>query len=104
MIKKFKNGNILMNTKKDIKSGYYDDSNIESFYHNECFMNDITFTYIDGIPYFIDINTRLAYDSPFYLFKDFIDYMYTKKKLRLYPYGKRISEDLINKYLDNMDW
>ena len=103
MIKKFKNGNILMSTKRDIIMGYYDDNNIENFYHDECFMNDITFTYIDGIPYFIDVNTRLAYDSPFYYFSDFIYHMYTKKKLRLYPYDKRISEELCNKYLDNID-
>ena len=102
MIKKLKNGNILMNIKKDIKSGYYDDNNIENFYHNECFMNDIYFTYIDGMPYFIDCNTRLAYDSPFYLFRDFISYMYTNKKLKLYPYDKRVSEELCNRYLDNM--
>ena len=103
MIAKFKDGNILMSTKRDFLMGYYDDNNIESFYHDECFMQDITFTYIDGMAYFIDFNTGLVYDSPYYLFTDFINHMYTKKKLRLYPYGKRISEELYNKYLDNMD-
>ena len=104
MIKKFKNGSILMNVKRDFLIGYYDSGNIENFYHDECFMNDITFGYINGIAYFIDFNSSLVYDSPFYLFKDFIEYMCTKKKLKLYPYGKRISEELINKYLDNEDW
>ena len=101
MITKFKNGNILMSVKRDLLMGYYDDNNIENFYHDECFMNDITFTYIDGVPYFIDCNTGLVYDSPYYDFRDFINHMYTKKKLRLYPYGKRISEELFNKYLIN---
>ena len=104
MITKFKNGNILMSTKRDFLLGYYDDNNIENFYHNECFMNDITFTYIDGIPYFIDCNTGLVYDSPYYLFTDFINHMHTKKKLRLFPYDKKISKELYNKYLINMFW
>ena len=104
MITKFKNGKILMSTKRDFLMGYYNESNIENFYHDECSMNYITFTYIDGMPYFIDINTRLVYDSPFYLFIDFINHMRTKKKLRLYPHDKRISEELCNKYLDNIDW
>lgn len=104
MIKKFKNGNILMSTKKDIIMGYYDSDNIEKFYYDDCFMSDIAFGYIDGIPYFIDCNTRLVYDSPFYYFSDFIYHMYTKKKLKLYPYGKKISHELCNKYLDNIDW
>ena len=103
MIKKFKNGNIVMNIKKDIKNGYYDGENIENFYHDECFMCDIYFTYIHGEPYFIDINTRLAYDSPFYYYTDFITHMYKKKKLKLYPHGKRISEEICNIYLDNED-
>ena len=104
MIKKYKNGNIIMSVKRDFLMGYYNSDNIEKFYSDECFMCDIYFTYIDGIPYFIDLNTRLVYDSPFYLFIDFINHMRTKKKLRLYPYGKKISEELCNKYLDNIDW
>ena len=104
MIKKFKNGNILMSTKKDIIRGYYDSDNIENFYHDECFMNDITFTYIDGVAYFIDCNTGLVYDSPYYLFTDFIIHMYTKKKLRIYPYGRKMSRELFYKYLDNIDY
>ena len=103
MIKKFKNGNILMSVKRDFIMGYYDNDNIENFYHDECFMNDITFTYIDGIPYFIDCNSGLIYDSPFYLFSDFINHMLTKKKLRLYPYEKSISKVLFYKYLDNIN-
>ena len=67
-------------------------------------MNDITFTNIDGIPYFIDSITCLVYDSPFYLFSDFINHMSTKKKLRLYPYGKKMSRELYYKYFYNEDW
>ena len=104
MIKKYKNGNILMSTKRDIIRGYYDDNNIENFYHDECFMCDITFGYINGIAYFIDFNTSLVYDSPFYYFSDFLYYMYTKKKLKLHPNDKRISHELCNRYLDNIDW
>ena len=103
MIKKFKNGNILMSVKRDFIMGYYDNDNIENFYHDECFMNDITFTYIDGVPYFIDCNGGLVYDSQFYLFTDFINHMSTKKKLRLYPYDKATSKVLFYKYLDNIN-
>ena len=31
MIKKFKNGNILMTVKRDFIMGYYDNENIENF-------------------------------------------------------------------------
>ena len=103
MIKKFKNGNILLSVKRDFLKGYYDSDNIENFYHDECFMNDITFTYIDGIPYFIDCITCLVYESPFYMFSDFINHMGTKKKLRLYPYDKNMSRELYYKYFYNID-
>ena len=103
MITKFKNGNILMSVTRDLKSGYYDKNNIENFYHDECFMKDIAFTYIDDIPYFIDCNSGLVYDSPFLSFNDFINHMLTKKKLRLYPYEKSVSKVLFYKYLDNIN-
>ena len=101
MIKKFKNGNILMSVTRDLKSGYYDKNNIENFYHDECFMNDIVFTYIDGLPYFIDCYQAKAYESPYYLFTDFINHMLEKGKLRLYPCED--SKELFYKYLDNIN-
>ena len=39
MIKKFKNGNIVLSIKEELKSGYFEPNihSVEGFYHNDMF-------------------------------------------------------------------
>ena len=90
MIKKFKNGNIVLDIREDIKKGYYEKTieSIEKFYNNDMGMEDL---------YIIDYNTGLVYDLPGgYMFKDFLEELLEKGKIKLIPYGKKISKELIN--------
>ena len=43
MIKKFKNGNIVLDIREDIKKGYYEKTieSIENFYHDEMYIGDL---------------------------------------------------------------
>ena len=99
MIKKFKNGNIVLDIRDDIKSGYYEKTidSIENFYHNDMCMEDLYINQINGYLYIVDYNTGLVYDLPGgYLFKDFLEELLNKGKIKLIPYGKKISKELIN--------
>ena len=99
MIKKFKNGNIVLDVREDIKKGYYEKTieSIENFYHHDMFMEDLYINQINGYLYIIDYNTRLVYDLPSgYTFKDFLKELLNKGKIKLIPYGKRISKELLN--------
>ena len=76
MIKKFKNGNIVLDIRDDIKSGYYEKTidSIENFYHHDMCMEDLYINQINGYLYIVDFNKRLVYDLPGgYLFKDFLE-------------------------------
>ena len=97
MIKKFKNGNIVLDIKDDIRSGYYEKTieGIENFCHNEMYMEDLYVNQINGYLYIVDFNKRLVYDLPRgYL--NFLEELLNKGKIKLIPYGKRISKELIN--------
>ena len=95
MIKKFKNGNIVLDIRDDIKSGYYNINGIENFYHHDMCMEDLYINQINGYLYIVDYNTRLVYDlSRGYLY--FLEELLTKRKIKLIPYGKKISKELIN--------
>ena len=97
MIKKFKNGNIVLDIKDDIKSGYYEKTieSIENFYHNDMCMEDLYINQINGYLYIVDFNKRLVYDLPRgYL--NFLEELLNKGKIKLIPYGKKISKELIN--------
>ena len=99
MIKKFKNGNIVLDVREDIKKGYYEKNieSIENFYHNDMCMEDLYINQINGYLYIVDYNTGLVYDLPGgYLFKDFLEELLNKGKIKLIPYGKKISKELIN--------
>ena len=99
MIKKFKNGNIVLDVRDDIKNGYYEKNieSIENFYHNDMCMEDLYINQINGYLYIVDYNTGLVYDLPGgYLFKDFLEELLNKGKIKLIPYGKKISKELIN--------
>ena len=97
MIKKFKNGNIVLDVREDIKKGYYEKTidGIENFYHNEMYMEDLYVNQINGYLYIVDFNKRLVYDLPRgYL--NFLKELLNKGKIKLIPYGKKISKDLLN--------
>ena len=99
MIKKFKNRNIVLDVREDIKKGYYEKTieSIENFYHHDMCMEDLYINQINGYLYIIDYNTRLVYDLPGgYMFKDFLKELLNKEKIKLIPYGKRISKELLN--------
>ena len=60
-------------------------------------MEDLYINQINGYLYIIDYNTRLVYDLPSgYMFKDFLKELLNKGKIKLIPYGKRISKELLN--------
>ena len=97
MIKKFKNGNIVLDIREDIKKGYYEKTidGIENFCHNEMYMEDLYVNQINGYLYIVDFNKRLVYDLPRgYL--NFLKELLNKGKIKLIPYGKKISKDLLN--------
>ena len=97
MIRKFKNGNIVLDIREDIKKGYYEKTidGIENFYHNEMYMEDLYINQINGYLYIVDFNKRLVYDLPRgYL--NFLKELLNKGKIKLIPYGKRISKELLN--------
>ena len=97
MIKKFKNGNIVLDVREDIKSGYYNIKGIENFYHHDMCMEDLYINHINGYLYIVDYNTGLVYDLPGgYLFKDFLEELLNKGKIKLIPYEKRISKELLH--------
>ena len=97
MIKKFKNGNIVLDVRKDIKSGYYEKTidSIENFCHNDMCMEDLYINQINGCLYIVDFNKRLVYDLPKgYL--NFLEELLNKGKIKLIPYGKKISKELLH--------
>ena len=99
MIKKFKNGNIVLDIRDDIKSGYYKKTidSIENFYYNDMTMENLYINQINGYLYIVDFNTGLVYDLPGgYMFKDFLEELLEKGKIKLIPYGKKISKELLN--------
>ena len=97
MIKKFKNGNIVLDIREDIKKGYYEKTieGIENFYHHDMCMEDLYINQINGYLYIVDFNKRLVYDLPRgYL--NILEEILNKGKIKLIPYGKKISKELIN--------
>ena len=99
MIKKFKNGNIVLDVRDDIKNGYYEKTieSIENFYHNDMCMEDLYINQINGYLYIVDYNTGLVYDLPGgYLFKDFLEELLNKGKIKLIQYGEKISKELLH--------
>ena len=99
MIKKFKNGNIVLDIRDDIKKGYYEKTidSIEKFYYNDMTMEDLYINQINGYLYIVDFNTGLVYDLPGgYMFKDFLEELLNKGKIKLIPYGKIMSKELLN--------
>lgn len=91
MIRKFKNGNIVL------KMDNQKDFDIDQFYHEEMFWSDLYFNQVDGYMYLMDWNKDIVYD-----FSDcYINILlYLKERLegglvRLYPMPKKEGDILI---------
>ena len=86
MIKKFKNGNI--NLKLTEGDGF-------TFIDNEMFWNDIYIQSLDDNLYIVDYNKQLVYDLMSYSINNFIEYLEEKTLIKLIPYSKKESLELI---------
>ena len=86
MIKKFKNGNI--NLKLTGGDGF-------TFIDNEMFWNDIYIQSLDDNLYIVDYNKQLVYDLMSYSINNFIEYLEEKTLIKLIPYSKKESLELI---------
>lgn len=93
MIKKFKNGNIIL----ELNKGWLWD---ESFYHDEMFMSDLYFNQINGYMYLVDTNTQNVYDFSSKYSKSPLTELEIrikdgKGKVKLYPLPKREAKSLL---------
>ena len=96
IIKKFKNGKILLKTEKaDFKNNIID----ENIYHNSMFMESLCIDQINGYNYITDFNTNRVYDLGSYLLQNplkfLLDTLTEKKKMYLLPLTKRQSKSLL---------
>ena len=95
MIKKFKNGNINLNIKEDLKNGYYDHNNIEKFIYNEMFFKDLYINVIGGYLYVLDTSNDNLYEFGFITIDDFLNELLKGYTIKLYRLNKRITKDLL---------
>lgn len=97
MIKKFKNGNIVLSIKEELKSGYFEPNihSVERFYHNDMFFNDLCINQINGYLYIVDLNSNRVYDLPENNFQLFLLELIENRNIKLIPYGKRVSKSLL---------
>lgn len=96
MIKKFKNGKILLKPcKNDFESGVLN----ENFYHDEMFMSDLYINQINGYQYIVDFNTLLVYEIGSCLLQNplkfILETLEANKKMYLYPLSKKESKSLL---------
>ena len=88
MIKKFKNGNVTLCIKEDLKSGYYAKNDIDEivsrFVFDEMFMSDLYFEANDGVLVIHDQSNGNIYDSPTPYIKDFCEILAAGKLIRLH--------------------
>ena len=95
MIKKFKNGNINLNIKEDLKNGYYDHNNIKNFIYNEMFFKDLYINVIGGYLYVLDTSNDNLYEFGFITIDDFLNELLKGYTIKLYRLNKRITKDLL---------
>ena len=95
MIKKFKNGNINLSIKEDLKSGYYNCDNVESFIHDEMFMSDLYIEVINGYLYILDMSNNNLYEFGFITIDDFLRKILKGHTIKLYRLDKRATKDLL---------
>lgn len=104
MIKKFKNGKLVLRVEKD---DFETDGTVrETFYHDEMFMSDLYINQINGYQYLVDFNKSLVYDLGSYLMQNPLKYILEELeehgRLVYYPLPKdkclSLLEDLENGY------
>ena len=109
MIKKFKNGKILLSVTKSDFDGLQVN---ENFYHDEMFFSDLYLNQINGYMYIVNYNQQLVYEyiqlggqkkhNTIYslcnvqnALKEIIDGLTEYKKIYLYPLTKKESLSLL---------
>lgn len=107
MLKEFKNGNLVIDIRKDIKEGYYNKEDaqwIDEFYNQELTMSDYYFNQINGYMYLVNYRTNRVYDfSNCYI--NILDDLKLELKennytLKLFPLSKKDGNSLM-KDLEN---
>lgn len=109
MIKEFKNGNLIIDLREDIKIGYYninDSTWIDNFYDSELTMQDYYFNQINGYMYLVNFRTNKLYNfascnkNIFDYFREYIESENYKLKLKCVPTktAKSLLQDLENGY------
>ena len=95
MIKKFKNGNINLSIKEDLKSGYYDINNVENFIHDEMFMENLSIEVINGYLYILDMSNNNLYEFGFITIDDFLKKLLKGHTIKLYTLDKEVAKELL---------
>jgi hypothetical protein len=106
MIKKFKNGNLLLKSPYKLPKNSIDSSlycnNIDAYYNNEMFFADLNLNQINGYMYITDFNKELAYDlhcHGYYYQCNILIWLDDKLKnegnLKLYALSKKKSRSLL---------
>ena len=95
MIKKFKNGNINLSIKEDLKSGYYNELNIEHFIHDEMFMEDLYIEVINGYLYVLDMSNNNLYELGFITIDVFLSELLKGYTIKLYKFDEEVAKDLL---------
>ena len=94
-IKKFKNGNINLSIKEDLKNGYYDINNVENFIHGEMWINDLYIEIIGGYLYILDRSNNNLYEFGFITIDDFLRKLLKCHTIKLYKLDKEVTKDLL---------
>ena len=95
MIKKFKNGNINLCIKEDIKNSYYNSDNVEGFIHNEMFLKDLYINIIGGYLYVLDMSSNNLYELGFITIDVFLSELLKGYTIKLYKIDKEVANDLL---------
>jgi hypothetical protein len=98
IIKKFKNGKLLLKTQKE---DFNNTENLidDGIYHDDMFMQDLSINQINGYQYITDFNTNRVYELGSYLMQNPLKYLLDEltenKKMYLKPVTKKESKSLL---------
>ena len=96
MIKKFKNGNINLCIKEDLKNGYYNiHHKVDNFIHNEMFLEDLYINVIGGYLYVLDTSNNNLYELGFITINAFLNELLKGYTIKLYKLDKEVAKDLL---------
>lgn len=101
MIKKFKNGNINLCIKEDIKNSYYNSDNIEHFIHDEMFLDGLYINIIGGYLYVLDTSNYNLYELGFITIDVFLSELLKGYTIKLYKLDKEVANDLLQDLENN---